>query len=117
MNKKIISELETRYRKSRSAWSRGVILYADELLDNIKGGKTTELHLLNGAKDWQEYSKRGCSLIYDEEICQRLCAAWEIKRKRGGDLPPNTHEGWLDVQARALYQAAHMLIRIAEEDK
>ena len=119
MNAKSISiELEARYRKARSAWSRGVILYADELLDNIwdDDGKVTEAHLLNGARDWKEYSEGGCSLIYDDDICRRLCAPWEIKRKRGGTLPPNGRETWLDVQARALYQAAHMIIRIAEDE-
>ena len=112
MNVKDISlELEARYRKARSAWSRGVLLYADELLDNIlDNGKITEARLLNGARNWKEYSEGGCSLIYNEAICHRLCAPWEVKRKRGGDLPPNRHETWLDVQARALYQAAHLLI-------
>lgn len=119
MNAKSISiVLESRYYKARSAWSRGVILYADELLDNVWDSKEiTEERLLNGARNWQEYSEGGCSLIYDDEICQRLCAPWEIKRKRGGDLPPNSHETWIDVQARALYQAANMIIRIASSDK
>ena len=118
MNAKSISiELEARYHKARSTWSRGVILYADELLDNIwnDDGKVTEAHLLNGARDWEEYSEGGCSLIYDTDICHRLCTPSEIKRKRGGDLPLNSHETWLDVQARALYQAAYMIIRIANE--
>ena len=110
-------KLETRYRKARSAWSRGVILYADELLDNVwDNAEITECALLNGARDWQEYSENGCSLIYDEEICYRLCAPWEIKRKRKGALPPNRQENWIDVQARALYQAAQLLIRIANEE-
>ena len=106
-------KVEAQYRKARSAWSRGVLLYADELLDNVwADGKITEKSLLNGARDWQEYSEGGCSLIYDDEICHRLCTPCEIKRKRGGDLPPNKNETWLDVQARALYQAAHLIISI-----
>lgn len=106
-------KLEAMYRKAHSAWERGVILYADELLDNVwDDGKITERTLLNGARNWQEYSESGCSLIYDEEICHRLCPPWEIKRKRGGDLPPNSRETWLDVQARALLQAAMLIIRI-----
>lgn len=111
--KGISSELEVRYQKARSAWDRGVVLYADELLDNIwDSDKITEEYLLNGAKDWQEYSEDGSSLIYDDEICQRLCAPWEIKRKRGGELPPNSRETWLDAQARALYQAAQLILRL-----
>ena len=123
MNAKSINsiriELEAAERKARSTWSRGVLMYANELLDNIwdDDGKVTEVRLLNGARDWKEYSKEGCSLIYDDDICQRLCAPWEIKRKRGGYMPPNGRETWLDVQARALYQAAYMIIRIANEDE
>lgn len=114
MNAKSISiELEARYYKARSAWSRGVLLYADELLDNIDDdGKVTEARLLNGAVNWKEYSESGCSLITDEEICKRLSAPWEIKRKRGGELPPKRHETWLDVQAQALHQAAMLILRI-----
>ena len=113
----IIIELVARYRKANSAWSRGVILYAAEILDNIQDdGKVTEERLLNGAKDWKEYSEGGCSLIYNDEICHRLYAPWEIKRKRGGDLPPNRHKTWIDLQARALYQAAHMIISIANSE-
>ena len=108
---------ELKKEKARSAWSRGVIRYARELLDNIKDDeKITEEHLLNGARNWREYSEGGCSLIYDTDICRRLCAPWEIKRKRMGALPPNGRETWLDVQARALYQAAQMILRIANEN-
>lgn len=118
MNKlEIERELNIRYHKARSAWERGIILYASEILNNIQDdGEVTEKHLLNGACDWKEYSEGGCSLIYDEDICHRLCTPSEIKRKRGGELPPNSHETWLDVQARALYQAADMIIRIAGGD-
>ena len=69
MNAKSISiELNIRYHKARSAWERGVTLYADELLDNIydnikEDGKITEADLLNGADNWKEYSYGGCSLI------------------------------------------------------
>lgn len=100
--------------KARSAWKAGVILYAFDILDNIEDGEVTEKNLLNGAENWKEYSYGGCALIYDVDICRRLCAPWEIKRKRIGSLPPNGRETWLDVQARALYQAAHMILRIAQ---
>ena len=101
--------------KARSAWKAGVILYAFDILDNMEDGEVTEENLLNGARNWREYSYGGCALIYDDEICQRLCAPWQIQRKRGGDLPPNGRETWLDVQARALYQAAHMIISLVSK--
>lgn len=114
-------------KPTRSAWSRGVKSYAVELLDelaeNIQGGyidpedlESPELlkkAMLNGAADWQQYSDGGCSLIYDGDIAERLCTPSEYKRKCGGDLQPNSRETWLDVQARALYQAARWIINAA----
>lgn len=52
-------------------------------------------------------------LIYDGDIAERLCTPSEYKRKRGGDFQPNSRETWLDVQARALYQAARWIINAA----
>ena len=110
-----------------SARNRGVKSYAvdllNELTENIQGGyiDPEDLYspallkkaLLNGAADWAQYSWGGCSLIYDGDIAERLCTPSELKRKRGGDLQPNSRETWLDVQARALYQAARWIINAA----
>lgn len=110
---KMMNELKARYNKARSAWDHGVILYAIDLLNEFdEGDDLTEKALLNGARDWKEYSEGGCSLIYDGDICHRLCAKWEMKRANYGALPPNKVETWLDVQARALYQAANLLMRM-----
>lgn len=112
---KMMNELKARRNKARSAWERGVILYAIDLLNNLdEGDELTRENLLNGARDWKEYSEGGCSLIYNEDICLRLCAPWEMKRTKYGVLPPNKSETWLDVQARALYQAVAMLMRISK---
>lgn len=108
----------------RSAWDRGVLAYADELLDNlgeaVEGGyfhpddleasKILEKGLLNGAADWNQYIWGGCSLCYDADIAERLCTPSELKRKRGGDLRPNRSEEWLDVQARARFQASRQIL-------
>lgn len=110
--KEIKKALDIRLNKARSTWQRGVIAYAVELLDGLEGNELTKENLLNGAKDWTEYSWGGCSFVYDGDICQRVCAPWEQRRKRNGALPPNSQETWLDVQARALYQAGSMLVRI-----
>lgn len=107
-------------RKTRSAWDKGVILYALELLDNIRdlpaadSRQEIKTALLNGASDWREYSWGGCSLIYNGDIAERLCSPSELKRCRGGDWRPNSREEWLDVQARALYQAFRLICRAAE---
>ena len=100
----------------RSAWNRGVMRYALELINTVEiGEEITEKNLLNGAKDWKEYSEGGCALIYDELICRRLCTPSEIKKTRNGERNPNNYETWLDTQARALYQAARLIMRIKRE--
>lgn len=109
---------------ARSAWGKGVKEYADELLETF--AETVEYYdkrgeesptfcretLLNGADDWAQYSWGGCSLIYDSDIAERLCTPSELKRTKNGDRRPNSREEWLDVQARALYQAAGLLLRL-----
>ena len=124
---KTINEVreELENRKDRSAWDKGVTVYALELLDELEENREYDkadkyLHplelkaeLLNGAADWNQYSWGGCSLIYDGDIAERLCTPSELKRKRGGDLQPNNREEWLDVQARALCQAARRISRAA----
>ena len=98
---------------ARSAWSKGVISYALELLDNLADLTPDNLRdraiiraaLLNGASGWQQYSYGGCALIYDGDIAERLCTPSELKRCRGGERNPNSRENWLDVQARALRRA------------
>lgn len=100
----------------KSAWSKGVEIYADEFREFLEENKleATKENLLNGAKDWREYSYGGCSLIYDFQIAERLCSPSELKKCRGGDRRPNSSETWLDVQARALFQAARLVLREAK---
>ena len=118
---KIRSEIVTT--TGRSAWSRGVTVYAMELLEKLEeavdGGyfdpsdpeapKLLERQLLNGASDWNQYSWGGCSLIYDGDIAARLCCPSELKKTRNGERRPNAREEWLDVQTRALYQACRRI--------
>lgn len=118
----IKKELEAR--KDRSAWSKGVTVYALELLEEYQERAAYEgreaadraefkAWLLNGADSWESYSYGGLSLIYNGDIAERLCCPSEYKRTREGERRPNSREEWLDVQARALYQAACRLSRIA----
>lgn len=114
-------------RKDRSAWDKGVTVYALELLDDLpelaEGGylpadaaellkpRALREKMLNGATTWKEYSWGGSGLIYDGDIAKRLCCPSELKRTRNGDRRPNSREEWLDVQARALYQAGARVFR------
>lgn len=114
--KKALESLDSR--KDRSAWDRGVTAYAHELLgnvvENVEGGycaaPQTRAEFCrfarNGAGTWWEYSYSACALVCDCDIAERLCTPSELKKKRGGELNPNSRETWLDVQARALNQAA-----------
>lgn len=116
----IRTELDKRL--DRSAWGRGVTAYAYDLLDNVeeaaKEGRqlTTRREwkeaMLNGAENWKEYSYGGSPLCYDGDIAARLCTPSELKRKRNGELNPNSRESWLDVQARALFQAQARICEI-----
>ena len=97
----------------QSAWQKGVELYAQELEEFLTENnlEPTEANMLKGAQNWKEYSYGGSSLIYDSDIAERLCNPSELKKKDGGRLQPSSRETWLDVQARALYQAARKVIR------
>ena len=109
-------------RKERSAWGRGVNAYALELVEEIRGREAYEGRtpapedirdwLLNGARNWSEYSWGGSALIYDGDIAERLCTPSELKRTRHGERRPNSREEWLDTQARALYQACNRVFSI-----
>lgn len=113
----------------RSAWKKGVKVYALELLeelqeaidggwineDDLSNRNMIEKALLNGADNWSMYSWGGCSLIYNVDIAERLCCPSELKRTNNGAWRPNSREEWLDTQARALYQAENLIVRTMRE--
>lgn len=118
---KMAAELEAR--KDRSAWDKGVTLYAVELVEELReraeyegrnpeAGKECREWMLNGAQDWNAYSWGGSSLIYDGDIAERLCCPSELKKTRNGERRPNSREEWLDTQARALFQACNRVARL-----
>lgn len=114
-----------RNTKQRSAWNRGVSVYALELLEELDSARIDAedleaprlLHkaFLGGADDWNMYSWGGCSLIYNADIAERLCNPTELKRTRNGERRPNSREEWLDTQARALFQAERRATRAIKE--
>lgn len=52
-----------------------------------------------------ESSWGGSHLCYDCDIARHYCTPSELKRTRDGARRPNARDEWLDVQARAIYQA------------
>lgn len=113
---------EITNRKTRSAWEHGVTLYALDLLQTLREAsdyharngeptKADEKTLLNGANSWSDYAWGGSGLCYNYAIAERLCSPSELKKTKDGELRPNRREEWLDVEARALYQAAGILLK------
>lgn len=105
---------------ARSAWAKGVKDYAVMILERLEVEDITQEDikagiLLNGAENWGQYSYGGCALIYDGDIAKRLCSPSELKRvtRKDGALRDKAHsrENWLDVQARALFQANILINR------
>ena len=104
-------------KRCRSAWDKGVRLYALELIDSLEeraqwdndlptNARMLDRWMLNGAMDWTQYSEGGCALIFNRDIAERLCTPSELKKVEHGRKEPNARESWIDCQARALYQAA-----------
>lgn len=126
MDLKTLREKLENY-KTRSAWAAGVKSYASEIIDtleniaayngekeyNYTASKQNHLDALNGAKDWSAYSWGGCSLVSNAAIARTLCAPSELERTKDGEKQPNAREDWLDVQARALFQAQNLLDDLA----
>ena len=108
------------HQKPRSCWAKGVKTYALMLLNNftaedfqsVSNSKELQALLLNGAKDWEQYSWSGNMFCCDASIAETLCTKKELVKTQYGALPPNRFEQWLDVQTRALYQA-YIVIRDA----
>ena len=106
-------------RRNRSAWDKGVNSYINYLLEGIEeridyeerkpGNAEVEKWLLNGAYSWEEFSYGGSALIFDFDIAKTLCNNTELKRTESGHKQPNSRESWLDVQARALFQASEAI--------
>ena len=117
MNPSDLSSVLATIPAGRSAWSRAVRAYAVELVESLDDSEDLSNEnllrkaLLNGAGDWQQYSEGGCTLVYDADIAERLCSPSELKRCKGGERQPNARENWLECQARALWQAAALVLR------
>ena len=107
---KALDELPT----PRSAWSRAVHQYAREMVADLDASTvltrdTARRVVLNGAADARAFSEGGCTLIYNSDIAERVCTPSELRRARGGDLPPSRHETWLDVHTRAIRRALEVI--------
>ena len=108
----LLHSIQNESAKTRTYWRRGVLAYAYELIEGLDSGTIiSKKALLNGADNWGAYSWGGCSLIYDCDIAERTSTPSELKKTKGGERQPNKCEQWLDVQARALFQASCYLLK------
>lgn len=101
------------YKPQRGIWYQGVKDYAFDMLEvlnyehsdkdfNSKNIKELKEILLNGAKDWAQYSEGGCALIYNNDIKERLVCP--SQRNRCIDC--------ISIQTRALNQAWNLIWNI-----
>ena len=108
---------------ARSAWNKAVKADALDLIANVLEGFSPEDYetveqlracMLNGANDWSAFSWGGCALVYNEDIRAHYLTLSE-QRKYKGDTICGQH--LLDIQARALYQAAALVLRFFRFEK
>lgn len=107
--------------KFRSTWQKAVQEDASWLMESLfddhfdeivndtmtfEGMGDFEYVLRMGADTWKDFSEGGGALISDEDIAKHYCTASELKKTHNGEKAPNSRESWLDVQARAFWQAA-----------
>lgn len=104
----------------RSQWKRAVRDYALWIISKCdKKNITSYKELLNhvDAARMSDYalakalSEGGCFEICDDAIAKRLCTPSQLKRymRKDGTVRDLTHETWIDVQTRAVYQAILLL--------
>ena len=101
--------------KANSTWTKAVKQDALDLLENVVDNNIDNINLLkkallNGADNWYQYSHCGFALCYNKAIAEHYCTSSELKRANYGQSQPNSRESWLDLQARALYQACNLIV-------
>lgn len=112
-----------QHSPARTAWEKGVRACADDLFSDyikkalgildieVRIGKITEADLLRGVPNWNRYSRGGMALVSNMDICRRFCTKAVFKKRMGGLVQPPTGGDWLDLQAKALAEAAQLVVR------
>lgn len=97
---------------AHSAWDKGVKKFAVDLFKYIAADRDVVGIFCISAEDvpgydgdWWEFSFHGNRLVHDSDIAETLCTPSELKRKKGGALPPKRGRTWRDVQVQALEEA------------
>ena len=122
----VINELAKH--EEHSAWMHGVVAYAGDILNRFSdmdfgylvyrcnrafsredGADRLRMDLCSPFNDWNVYS-RELGLKDDKAIATRLCTPEELRRFDGGNIQPNGRTTWTDIQTRALYNAACLIV-------
>ena len=87
----VMSSEEIMIKESKKR--RAICKYALEILSYYQNGHkkddgfdinhTNVKELLSGAKDWQQYSRGGCSLIYTGDIEERIGKGGDLIKRQG----------------------------------
>lgn len=115
---------QIKKQNPRGVWANAVKDDALELLREIEldetdlsNSHTLEKALLGGAENWKQYSWGGCALCYNKDIALHYCTPSELKKTDYGNRRPNKEEEWLDLQARALFQASELIKQVFNQLK
>lgn len=101
--------IATRERP-RGIWRRGVLRAALELLERFPDERVlvgdVRRILLDGSRDWHEYSASGRALADEEDIARRYLTPRRFESWREGSHP---HIDLVMMQARALHEACGLI--------
>lgn len=120
----IIKTLKEWKKHTSTKLDKAVLDDAIELLDNLKETsyqinslKDVRKALLNGARDWDQYSYGGCALIYDGDIAEHYLSEdkqQDFKFKRGPEKGCWNGIKLLDFQATCLREASRACLKAIE---
>jgi len=105
---------------ARGTWSRAVRDDAYTLVEGMEvdalpsDPRALKSLLLNGARDWYQYSADGCALVYYVDIAGHYLTKAEYARWSKPRHEPSMGFGGetlIDMQARALAQAYRIVLR------
>ena len=119
----LLDKIDAQIPKARGRWRKAVLEDAYRLIEQFdeegfeelaNAGNFQELRkiLLGGARDEKQWSESGFGLIYNEYIAKHYCTPSELKKVAGGRRQPNSRETWIDVQARAIFQAIRAIAKL-----
>ena len=117
----IIQTLEEWKKHTSTKLDKAILDDAIALLDNLKYTsyqintlKDVRKALLNGARDWNQYSYGGCALVYNYDIAKHYLSEdkqQDFKFKRGPEKGCWNGIKLLDFQATCLREASRACLK------